>query len=31
MAVVFALAGNRSDRTMDTNWGSFTLHYESNG
>ena len=31
MAVVFTLAGNRSDRTMDISWGSFTKHYESNG
>jgi hypothetical protein len=31
VAVVFTLAGNRSDRTMDISWGSVTKHYESNG
>jgi hypothetical protein len=30
MAVVFALAGNKADRTMDISWSSVTRHYEAN-
>jgi hypothetical protein len=30
MAVVFALAGKRADRTMDISWSSITRHYEAN-
>jgi hypothetical protein len=30
MAVIFALAGNKADRTMDISWSSVNRHYEAN-